>query len=110
MRQAQREAWMAQRGRRRDWRVRAWIALSVLLTGIWLITNIAGSGDWGHFWPIWPIGVTGLLTLVRGSAARPISPGSLPGPLQRRTPWSGRLRRADRAGAGPRPRRHGATE
>jgi hypothetical protein len=65
MRQAQREAWMARRGGRGALGLQGWVALSVLLTGIWLIANIAGGGNWDHFWPIWPIGVVGLLTLTR---------------------------------------------
>jgi len=44
----------------------SWLALSVLLTGIWLISNISGGGGWSDFWPIWPIGITGLLMLTRG--------------------------------------------
>jgi hypothetical protein len=44
----------------------AWLSLSVLLTGIWLVTNLAGGGDWGHFWPIWPIGIWGVLMVARG--------------------------------------------
>jgi len=46
--------------------VSSWVALSVLLTGIWLISNLAGGGGWGDFWPIWPIGITGLLMVTRG--------------------------------------------
>ena len=46
--------------------VSSWLALSVLLTGIWLISNISSGGGWTDFWPIWPIGITGLLMLTRG--------------------------------------------
>lgn len=44
----------------------SWLSLSVLLTGIWLIGNIAGGHDWGNFWPVWPIGITGVLMVSRG--------------------------------------------
>ena len=63
---ADRAGRMARRGRGWPGTVSSWVALSVLLTGIWLVSNISGSGNWNHFWPIWPIGVTGLLMLTRG--------------------------------------------
>lgn len=44
----------------------SWLSLSVLLTGIWLVGNLAGGGGWGHFWPAWPIGIMGVLMLARG--------------------------------------------
>jgi hypothetical protein len=44
----------------------SWVALSVLLSGIWLISNLTGGHDWSDFWPIWPIGITGLLMLTKG--------------------------------------------
>jgi hypothetical protein len=42
-----------------------WLSMSVFLTGIWLITALAGGG-WAlsGFWPIWPIGITGLILLT----------------------------------------------
>ena len=42
----------------------SWLAGAVLLTGLWVIIGLAGGG-WGYFWPIWPIGITGLLMLTR---------------------------------------------
>lgn len=44
----------------------SWLSLSVLLTGIWLVSNLAGGGDWGEFWPAWPIGIMGVLMLAKG--------------------------------------------
>ncbi|MEY9927917.1 hypothetical protein ABH926_002551 [Catenulispora sp. GP43] len=44
----------------------SWLSLSVLLTGIWLVSNLAGGHDWGQFWPAWPIGILGVLMLARG--------------------------------------------
>lgn len=64
LRHAQRQARLARRGGTAG-AVRAWIALSVMLTGIWLITNIAGGGHWGDFWPIWPIGFGALFMVMR---------------------------------------------
>jgi len=55
---------MARRGHGRG-AVQAWIAISVMLTGIWLISNIAGAHQWDHFWPIWPIGIMGLFMVVK---------------------------------------------
>lgn len=43
----------------------SWLSLSVLLTGIWLVGNLAGGHDWGHFWPAWPIGIFGVLMIAR---------------------------------------------
>lgn len=42
----------------------SWASMSVFLLGIWLITAVTGGGEAG-FWPVWPIGVTGLLLLAR---------------------------------------------
>jgi hypothetical protein len=44
----------------------SWLSLSVLLTAIWLISNITGGGGWSDFWPAWPIGIMGAVLLVRG--------------------------------------------
>jgi hypothetical protein len=41
----------------------SWASVSILLTGIWLISALTGGGDWGNFWPAWPIGVWGLVLL-----------------------------------------------
>lgn len=59
---------------RRDWQLErrghgwgsfgAWLSLSVLLTTIWLVSNLAGAHNWGHFWPVWPIGITGALMIA----------------------------------------------
>lgn len=46
--------------------VGSWLSLSVLLTGIWLVGNLAGGDNWGDFWPAWPIGIFGVLMLARG--------------------------------------------
>ena len=65
--QQRRDAYAARRhGRGGFPTIGSWLSLSVLLTAIWLISNITGGGDWGHFWPIWPIGITGALMVVRG--------------------------------------------
>jgi hypothetical protein len=64
----QQERWQQQVARRRrgGWlSFGSWLSLSVLLTGIWLISNLAGGGNWGDFWPVWPIGITGVLMLSR---------------------------------------------
>lgn len=44
----------------------SWATLSVLLTGIWLIAGFADHLHFGDFWPAWPIGIMGLLTLLKG--------------------------------------------
>ena len=66
----QQERWKqqqaARRGRRGWISFGSWLSLSVLLTAIWLFSNLTGGGDWGDFWPIWPIGVVGVLMVVRG--------------------------------------------
>lgn len=41
-----------------------WAALSVVLTGVWLMTGLLGGG-WSDFWPAWPIGILGLLMVGR---------------------------------------------
>ncbi|MFL6114142.1 MAG: hypothetical protein ACJ786_22705, partial [Catenulispora sp.] len=43
----------------------SWLSLSVLLTAIWLLSNITGDGHWGDYWPAWPIGITGALMIAR---------------------------------------------
>ena len=42
-----------------------WASLSVLLTGVWFLTGITDSNGFTEFWPAWPIGILGLLTVVR---------------------------------------------
>jgi len=44
--------------------ISSWAGISVFLTGIWFVTGLAGGG-FSDFWPIWPIGVFGLLILSR---------------------------------------------
>jgi hypothetical protein len=67
----QQERWqqMAQRRGGRGWggvaAFSSWLSLSVLLTGIWLVGNLAGGHNWGNFWPVWPIGITGVLMVSR---------------------------------------------
>ena len=49
-------------------------AINVLLTLVdgrrarsprhWLVSNLAGAHNWGHFWPVWPIGITGALMIA----------------------------------------------
>lgn len=64
MREQRRQARMA---RRRPFTAASafasWAGISVFLTGIWLITGLAGG--FSNFWPIWPIGVFGLVILSR---------------------------------------------
>ena len=43
----------------------SWLSLSVLLTAIWLISNLTGAHHWGNFWPAWPIGIMGALMIAR---------------------------------------------
>ena len=63
----QQERWKRQAARGRGWTsFSSWLSLTVLLTGIWLVSNLAGGHDWGHFWPAWPIGIMGVLMLARG--------------------------------------------
>ena len=65
----QQERWKQQAARRggRGWAsFSSWLSLTVLLTGIWLVSNVAGGNDWGNFWPAWPIGIMGVLMLARG--------------------------------------------
>jgi hypothetical protein len=65
MREQRRQARMA---RRKPFSAGAafssWAAISVFLTGIWFVTGLAGGG-FSDFWPIWPIGVFGLLIVSR---------------------------------------------
>lgn len=44
--------------------ISSWAGISVFLIGIWFVTGLAGGG-FSDFWPIWPIGVFGLLILSR---------------------------------------------
>ncbi|WP_194915555.1 DUF1707 SHOCT-like domain-containing protein [Catenulispora rubra] len=65
----QQERWKQQAARRggHGWgSFSSWLSLTVLLTGIWLVSNLAGGDDWGNFWPAWPVGIMGVLMLARG--------------------------------------------
>jgi hypothetical protein len=63
------QRWDARAARRHGpggWTFGAWLSLSVLLSVVWLLSNITGGGsDWGNFWPAWPIGITGALMVVK---------------------------------------------
>jgi hypothetical protein len=60
------QQWEARTSRHHTWNsFSAWLSLSVLLTAVWLISNITGGANWGDFWPAWPIGITGALMLAR---------------------------------------------
>jgi hypothetical protein len=55
---------MARRGR--AWgSFSSWLSLSVLLTTIWVVSNLTGDAHWGNFWPAWPIGIMGALMIAR---------------------------------------------
>jgi hypothetical protein len=41
---------------------RNWLRVSILLTGIWLVSSIAGASI-HPFWPIFPIGIWGVVLL-----------------------------------------------
>ena len=45
--------------------VGGWAFLSVMLTGIWFISGLTDDNGFGEFWPIWPIGILGLLIVAR---------------------------------------------
>ena len=65
----QQERWKQQAARHggRGWTsFSSWLSLSVLLTGVWLVSNLAGGDNWGTFWPAWPIGILGVLMVARG--------------------------------------------
>lgn len=42
-----------------------WAGGAVILIGIWGISSIA-SGELQRFWPIWPLGIWGLILLIAG--------------------------------------------
>lgn len=42
-----------------------WVALSILLTGVWLIQLVTDPHGGHDFWPAWPIGIIGVLALLR---------------------------------------------
>jgi hypothetical protein len=45
--------------------VGGWAFMSVILTGIWVLTGVTDSNGFSDFWPAWPIGILGLLTLAK---------------------------------------------
>jgi hypothetical protein len=51
-----------QRELRRIWT--AWASMAVLLNAVWLLTVIT-SDSFPGYWPVWPLGVTGALAVVR---------------------------------------------
>ena len=42
----------------------AWVSMAVLLNAVWLLTVITSSSV-EPYWPIWPLGITGALAVVR---------------------------------------------
>jgi hypothetical protein len=47
---------------------RAWIAVTLVTSTIWLLTAISAGlhgGEVDNFWPIWPIGILGAIALFR---------------------------------------------
>jgi hypothetical protein len=45
---------------------RGWLGMSVFFTAIWLLSFVASDDHSTHgFWPLWPIGITGVALLVR---------------------------------------------
>jgi hypothetical protein len=47
---------------RRIWT--AWASMAVLLNAVWLLTAIT-SASFPGYWPVWPLGLTGALAVVR---------------------------------------------
>jgi hypothetical protein len=62
----------------------AWVSMAVLLNVVWLLTVITSSG-FEPYWPIWPLGITGALAVVRTLKLRaldddaPVRPQALEG-------------------------------
>jgi len=42
----------------------AWASMAILLTAVWVLTAVT-SDDVPGFWPVWPLGITGALAVVR---------------------------------------------
>ena len=51
-----------QRELRRIWT--AWASMAVLLNAVWILTVIT-SDSFPGYWPVWPLGLTGALAVVR---------------------------------------------
>jgi hypothetical protein len=47
---------------RRIWT--AWASMAILLNAVWILTAITSS-DLPAYWPVWPLGITGALAVVR---------------------------------------------
>jgi hypothetical protein len=45
--------------------VSGWLAMSVLLSALWLLGFLRGGGDTQGFWPIYPIGIYGAVILAQ---------------------------------------------
>lgn len=48
--------------------LRGLVTVGVITTGVWIASSVA-SGEWGYFWPIWPIlglSIATVLQLVNG--------------------------------------------
>jgi Domain of unknown function (DUF1707) len=42
-----------------------WFSLSILLTGIWFVSGVTSGLHFSDFWPAWPIGIFGVLVLLK---------------------------------------------
>jgi hypothetical protein len=56
----------------------AWASMAILLNAVWILTAITSS-DVPTYWPVWPLGITGALAVVRtlnlrNSANAPLPP------------------------------------
>ncbi|GAA3394649.1 DUF1707 SHOCT-like domain-containing protein [Cryptosporangium minutisporangium] len=47
----------------------SWLRLAIILTGIWLITNVA-RGEATFYWPVFPIGIWGVVLLANRLTGR----------------------------------------
>jgi hypothetical protein len=50
-----------------------WAGMSMMLTGIWFVSGLTDRDGFSEFWPIWPIGIVGLIIfsrIIRGTSAR----------------------------------------
>jgi hypothetical protein len=44
--------------------LRGLVTVGVITTGVWAASSVA-SGEWGYFWPIWPILGLGIATVLQ---------------------------------------------